>query len=244
MTGKLPLHTAAVCGHEKVVEQILACKSDLVHATDKRGDTALAWACYKAHPKVVASLLAHGAVPSPSMAWEALEHGADDSRIAQVLKLIHASDHDILGGTKDKKNMLHLVFNFQVGRGERRPLHSEELMKTVWELSPEAVLHETNYTNHTPFHIAIQSDNEFAIGLVQWKLSINEIVDGFAKFNKKCPLLESFRESLQMLLSKDVAGTVWEYLGIDNNKLNNNNNNKRPNNNKRKCEWRMQTLTE
>lgn len=73
-------------------------------------------------------------------------------------------------------------------------------------------------TNTPPFHVAVESNNRFAIKLVQGKLSLDEILGGFAKCNKEVPLLDLLdyvHEPLLVSLHRDVVGTVCKYLGLE-----------------------------
>lgn len=115
--------------------------------------------------------------------------------------------------------VLHSVF----GCGFLPKFTSEELMRMVYQMNPDA-LHKTNGVQETPFHLAVRYDNKLAIELVQWSLSLDQIREAFAKYNRKCPqhVLDQLHEwLLDEPLSRDVVGTVCEYLGIGRGKRTN-----------------------
>lgn len=94
-------------------------------------------------------------------------------------------------------------------------------MSLVYQMSPDA-LDKTNFGIDTPFHVAIQNDNQFGIELVQSKLSLDAIVGAFAKCNKPCPesFFDKLGECLLESLNKDLVGAVAEYLGLESKRPN------------------------
>lgn len=182
---------------------MLAHNLELIDVADRKGNTALhlaaGWDC----PDVVACLLAHGAVGFEPMFF--LEHLPLD-RVAKVM-LAHNPE---LARRADlsRSTLLHRVFGLQ--GEEKDELFSEDLMRTVWQMNPEAV-HATNFDEKTPFDIAVENENQFAIDLVKWQLCFDEI----SRYRELVPpsLLDQIWESLSEALHKDLVESVYAYLG-------------------------------
>lgn len=95
-------------------------------------------------------------------------------------------------------------------------------MRIVWQTDPSAeALHKLNHKQETPFHAAIQNNNEFAIELVHGKLSLDEIKEALAKCSKMDLLLrlqdvmDEFRGCLLVSLNNDVVGLICNYLDVE-----------------------------
>jgi ankyrin repeat protein len=92
MVGTTPLMLAASHGHAEIVQMLIEAGAD-VNARDFTGWTALHSAAYKGDPKIVSSLLEHGAVArtdrwflqSPAGMAEALGH-------SELLPLLRPTD--------------------------------------------------------------------------------------------------------------------------------------------------------
>ena len=180
------LHLAAEHGCVEVMEHILFCKPRLINAEDRDRETALGLACRHMRPEAVACLLACGpAVVVEDMCWSALNHGLDDDRVYAILRLLCTHKPEIVRRCNGFP-LLHHVFGFRSERNDNT-LFSEELMRTVWQLTPPEVLCAA-YSEGTPFEVAIRCNNAFAIELTQGKLSLDEIVKAFDNCDKDPPL--------------------------------------------------------
>lgn len=210
--GRTALHKAAQHGHDKVLAQLLAHSPELLSATDEWGRTALFFAIY-ASPQAVACLLAHGAVGVDAKAlWELLQCQREKDASDVVKLLLEHSPELIQSVDSNRNTILHCVFGCRRTFDSEKQLFSEDLMRTVWRMVPEA-LRATNKDNETPFDTALANRNNFAIELVQGHLSLDEM---HFQYFWQCPqsLLDPIWESLVEVLHKDVAGTVYEYLGL------------------------------
>lgn len=224
--GWTPLHFAAQGGHGKIVDQLLSHKPELLDAADRNDKTALAWACDTAQPHAAARLLAHDpAVIDGDMMWGAVDSSRrDDSKITEVVKLLAARKPELMESVENEedKTLLHRVFGLvRHEEGEEKNdmrLRSEELMRTVWELSPSGGLCAIDTNGNTPFEVAIECKNEFAIELMHGKLSLEEIANAFHASGRFCP--QSFFEKyhgflLEVASSNDVVGLICTYVDLD-----------------------------
>lgn len=101
------------------------------------------------------------------------------------------------------------------------------------ELIPDAV-RAVNSESKTPFDVATAHNLDFAIELMKWKLTLDEIVSAFTAFEARAiplprrtrrkkqgcderwkPVVERQCARLAELLNQDMAGIVFEYVGLD-----------------------------
>lgn len=74
-------------------------------------------------------------------------------------------------------------------------------------------MHKVNRKHDTPFHVALRSDNQFAVELVQWKLPLDEVVSAYVRCKKECPRLifDHLGGCLLQALNKDVVRVIYDY---------------------------------
>lgn len=209
------LHNAAREGHSKVIAQLLAAKPDCIDAVDSDGRTVLHIAVSESQHAVAKQLLA--AKPELAKVLDNSQctalHGAVSSG--------HGSDEELtaLGITPEEVD----VYGFgSVIRGEC----CHEIVALLYKLYPEAATCEDDIS-HTPFLNSIVYKNEFAIGLMQWKLSFDDIVAAFTDevlegdddtnnyVERYQPVMEKQCESLFPLLGDDIMAIVFEGLGLE-----------------------------
>lgn len=209
--GRTALHIAVSRRHEKVYHLLLARKPELLDAEDADNGTALARTA--AHcgstKQAMAYLLAKGARVDETIWW-----GANNE---EAMELLLAHKPELFGSVcpSDGNTVLHRAF------GTSKPydrFFSEEFMTLCWRTQPNA-LHVVNQPNEqegpkSPFDVAVECDNKFAMELVQGKLSVEEIVGAFCRFDKTFPR-SLLPEGLLRLLndSEEVVETIYEYLG-------------------------------
>jgi len=155
--------------------QLLAERPELVDVIDGSGKTALFYAAKLGDSIIVGHLLAsRPKVIDASCLWYSL--GVESEA---VMELLLASKPELALSVDSVENtLLHRV----LGHRSRKDFYSPELIMRVYHLNP-AALRERNGNRETPFHIARSSKNEFAMGFLQWKLSIFEIFEGLPTFD-------------------------------------------------------------
>lgn len=222
------LHFAAERGHANVVALLLAHQLALIDAVDFYGNTALHLAAKQGHVEVVEELLAHKPLNETGMrpafteknyrGWTPLHlaaKGGFEEIVGQLLVPEMVRHVDPKGNT-----VLHYLIGLPF---------SQELIHRAWAMDAEAV-HAVNSDFLTPFDFALGAANEWAIGLLRGRLSIDDLGRACGRtktsFERFRPLIEQQCEPLLVALHQDLLGTVYEYLDPDNLKRNN----KRPRN--------------
>jgi len=99
-----------------------------------------------------------------------------------------------------------------------------EIVTLLYNLYPEAATLEVDISR-SPFLCAVVYKNEFAMELLQWKLSFDDIVaacthelardDPPNYIERYQPIMETQCEALFALLGDDVMGIVFECLGLE-----------------------------
>jgi len=214
--GRTSLHVAATYGHDKIVAQLLAQKKEIAATKNHLGATALHIAAEKGHEKVVEQLCAH----SPELicledriGWSALHYAAGEGH-EKILEILLAANPDVIHSTDTSGNtVLHRVLGF---REPEHVLFSEALMERVWRMDL-AALHAVNLDIWTPYNIAIQSNNTWALETMRDKLFSDEILrfPPNSHTDAAQSLLDMQCECLVVLLNRDVISTVYAYLGFD-----------------------------
>lgn len=146
------------------------------------------------------------------MFWSILHFdNGDDSRLAEVVRLLCAQKPELMSTLDDHNDtILHRVVNERYDDGT---FFSEELMAAVWQLSPPDAVRAINQNNQTPWQIALWQDNQFAMELMQWKLSLDEIAECEEEYLHRCSsFFDHLCEFIEAAFAKDVARVVWEYL--------------------------------
>jgi len=248
-SDKTALHIAAFEGHANVIAQLLAANPACIDAVDKFGMTALHIAAEKGHATVIAQLLAAkpacvDAVDDEygrtalHMAVSEARHAVTKQLLAAKPELIKVLDNDrntafaeavgspghleeellALGITPEEVN----IYGFgSILRGEC----CHEIVTFLYNLYPEAATLEVDISD-SPFLNALVYKNDFAIELLQWKLSFDDIVaacthevhdrDDLPNYVERYqPIMETQCEALFPLLGDDVMGIVFECLGLE-----------------------------
>jgi len=215
--GYTLLHFAAEHGHDQIVERLLSLRPGLLDVHTNRGSTALQLGAGAGRDKVVEQLLARSpAVVDAECCWQAFKNEFDLQQVEKVLRLLLAHKPELANCIDDrtKNTFLHHALGgaFQLGED-----FSAEFMRQIFEMDPSAV-HVVNLDGETPFMLAVASENDFGIELVQCKLSLDHIISAFAQHDRD-PLNRAFfdkhcGEVLLRALNADLIGTVYGYLGL------------------------------
>lgn len=204
------LRTAATFGSEKVVAVLLAKTPRVIHAVIKIAKPALHFAAEWGHDKVVAQLLA----ADPNLAnavdgrgWTPMHYAASRGREVVVDMLLAVNPQLIFAVGKDG-TVLHLACYSRS--------RNKDFFARLLELNPGA-LRAVDSDSHTPFGVAVAYENDSAVEVLQWKLTIEDIVHTFTIHNSNNkrsyrPIVEGQCECLVASLSRDVVGLVFEYL--------------------------------
>lgn len=103
---------------------------------------------------------------------------------------------------------------------------SQQLVAKLWRANPEA-LHVADKASQTPFDLAVALRHSASITLFRGSVCFDELVSAFAKRkgkkkrggdrpeNAHRSMMEKQCESLWVHLNQDVAGLVFEYIGLD-----------------------------
>lgn len=205
--GGSALHVAAKAGHEEVVAQLLARRPDVIDRVNHDGWTALHCAASKGHAKVVALLLdLNPKLLQARGGWTAF-HIAVNSGHRDIVRqlLVHdpklSETEDFWGLTalhcavfNGQEKVVNLLLeikpehaNVKDSRGNTLLHHvataacarlSEGLVHKVCGMNAGA-LQVVNSEGCTPFQAAIKNRNWQIVKLLQWQLSIDEIVSAF-----------------------------------------------------------------
>jgi len=129
-----------------------------------------------------------------------------------TVKLEQAQDdRDLEGNT-----LLHHVLGFT----RNATLFSKPLMEKVWRLNM-AASHAVNTHAQTPVHVAIHCANWWAVEMLQWQLSVDQIAHAFvacrAPLQRIRPVIDQQCEALLAALNQDVSQIVYEYLELKSN---------------------------
>jgi len=208
------LHLAATGGHSKVITQLLVANPSCIDAVDSDGRTALHIAIFETQHAVTKQLLA----AKPELIK--VLNSAGDSALFEAVGSGHRSEEELsaLGITPEEVD----IYGFgSVIRGEC----CHDIVAILYSLYPEAAAFE-NDIPQTPFLRSMVYKNDFAIELMQWKLSFDEIVTAFTShfveeedtnnyMERYQLVMEEQCESLFPLLGDDLTGIVFEYLGLE-----------------------------
>lgn len=204
------LHFAARVGDSKTVARLLAAQPSSIHHTEEQRWTALHVAAANGHDVVAAQLLAVAPdlIDALSSDDRAAVHcavmGGHDKVVAMLLALrpehVHVTDR--FGNT-----LLHLA--------ARRLLCGRDLLT---RLVNAETLRALNLFGETPFEVAMTSGHHIAVDVLEWQLSIDEMIPASRGPRDKERLryvVELQCDALLTSLNRDVAGTVFEYLGFE-----------------------------
>lgn len=209
------LRLAVSHGHDKVVAVLLAMSPKSIHAVNGIGKTALHYAARVGHDKVVAQLL--DANPNllnavDFLGWTPLHCAALNGKDAVVEMLLAIKPEMIQSVAPRDDTVLHLA--------SKSGSPSKQFYARLLALHP-AALRATNSDSRIPFEIAVLYDNDCAIEVMQSQLVFDEIANAFKVHGQTKPFQERLRpileqqcERLTKLLSRDVMGAVFEYLGL------------------------------
>jgi len=224
MAEKTALHEAVEEGNEAAVSSVLQTAGPaLIDATTGALDwTALHFAANQGHEGIVRQLLAH----RPHLidktfpdGWTPL-HCALSEGHESIAELLLARKPELAFVTDaDGDTLLHTA--------ALQPALSAAFLVRLLKGNPGA-LRVLNEYGKTPIEIAIGIDNDVMIDVLQWHLTIDEIVHATSTISKKmrkklgCKRTEQLRLVLEeqcctdlfTTLTRDVANTVFVYLGF------------------------------
>lgn len=216
--AKKELHTIIRLGCKNVFTYLLNAYPSLIDTTKKTdGFTVLHSAAYAGHDDMVTQILAlrpemvtaidnEGRTPLQCAACEGHEKVAE-----KILAIKPDLVKNISSG--DGRTILHEAI---LGRC------SDEFVEKLWRMNPQA-LHHADLDSHTPFFAGMSRGRDKLIELFQWHLSFADIEDacfqlqgpGFTRHLRFRPVMEGECAQLWESLPRDVANTVFEYLGFD-----------------------------
>jgi len=213
----IPLHYAARFGHEDVVAHLLAHNPKSAAAVDQNGETPLHAAAYNGHVEVVKQLLAQepdviDAVDSAGQTPLFLAAYGICEQVVEMLLAIRPEQvfHRDRGGT----TLLHCILG-----GSQGKFFSEPLIEKVWRMNEAALRAVAHAFSPTPFDVALQHNNKWAIEFFARKLPLDEVVGSFALSNTPLNLLRPHVvescEPLSVSLPRDVVEVVYGYLGFE-----------------------------
>lgn len=240
--NSMNMHLAAVTGKAKVLELLLAASPTSIHSVLHDGGvalrlkqsvdreslthlfkksptlakfiaterTALEVAALKGYGRVVELLLAASPPSevnhhSASALFSAVRGGAE--AIAQSLL---ASNPELASNAifdREGNTLLHICI--------RGSASSDEFLEKLWKMNPNAVT-VVNHARQTPFHVAVELGNDFAIELFQWSLTADEICQAYESHERFAarfrPVIVKQCEPLLEVLNQDVANLVFDYV--------------------------------
>jgi len=125
----------------------------------------------------------------------------------QTLEVLLANKPELIHVKTGAGMLLHCVL-------DRFACLNQSFITKVWELDKQAV-HMVNLSNETPFHIALRRCLDWAIDMMQWQLSFDEILEACKQTQTS---RDRFRPNVIEQLSADVTEVVCEYLGFESRK--------------------------
>lgn len=212
------LHFAAFGGNERIAAQLLTHRPAMLSAIEStEGWLPLHVAARAGRMRMVTLLLCHDpkAIDTTDRKGRTPMLVAGDYGQDQVVELLLALKPGLISGRDSTGNtVLHSLVRY---RGWEPP--SKASITGVWSMDPEA-LQVKNAEGQTPFHVALGVRNKWATEVLQSKLSLDQLVAVYADCQvpqeRARPLVaEQCEEFLFGLLSRDVVGTVYEYLGFE-----------------------------
>jgi len=243
------LHIAANEGHATVIAQLLAANPACLDAVDKCRNTALHNAAFAGHATVIAQLLAANAC------IDAVDDDGMTALHMAVMEARHAVTKQLLAAKPELIKVLDNGMSTVFAQAVRSPGHRSEEELLTLGITPEEVdiyglgsiirgeccheivtllynmYHEAatleNDLSQSPFLLAVIYKNYFAIELLQWKLTFDDIVAAFTDeevhdsddlpnyVERYQPIMETQCEALFPLLGDDVMGIVFECLGLE-----------------------------
>lgn len=219
--GSEDLLTAMRVNNVEIVRELLARSPDLLDFVDPSSDdTLLHDAASYGQMEVVMQLLTH----KPSLVdatnksselalFQAARRGHEE--IAELL--LDQKPSQVFHVDKFGNCLLHHVLWRSGG--------SERFTRKVWEMNKEA-LHTLNREHKAPYHRMMNIfGNMDAFEWLKWKLSVDEILDGFSTTNPFSPqvffseptigcIIEQCQSPLQLSLLQDVIHIVYSYIGV------------------------------
>jgi len=234
------LHHAVKNGDCKIVALLLANDPDLIDVRSRKGKNALFFA---SNPEIAEMLLterpnlledAESTDRNPLM--EAVNQGLDQvvDRMLTVCPnhdtcadIIWALHHHTLEELENGERVVEVFLKhdpelvhrrlsggtlLQILLEDRYKNIGQEFITKVWRMNPDAV-HMVDNEEQTPFLLALRQGLDWAIDLMQWQLSLDDIQEACEQTDRD---LERFRPAIEPLLllsfSQEVVG---EYLGFD-----------------------------
>lgn len=235
------LHVAASREHEDVVAQLLVVMyPSSITSKNLCGETVLSYAVARGRNKIVTQLLA--AFPELIHKDDTILHiaaaGGHDDVVAHILALrpeLISRKNSTDGGTPlivaVKEGHQHIAERllaikpaavFDVSTNNYNVLHaatrkcSREFVEKLWRMHPDNL--RSFCCGFTPFHSAIFNQRDDLVELFQLALSFEEIMSAFTHFGceeRYRSMMEKLWECLLGCLNRDVAGIVFQYLGVE-----------------------------
>lgn len=205
------LRFAIVQSHHERVKELLDESPELIDFMDADSFTALYHACSEGRSDMVSELLVRKPMwIDPRCIWAALKH---PDHCEWILTMLLASQPSLASSVDPKGNtVLHRVIGFR----KDKELFSNEIVLKVLSLAPDSIHSENNY-HSTPLEVAIRHENFFAIGAMQWKLSMDTVFQTFSKCGVKKPNLRpivtrqcrELAEALPVVVLQIVNDYLW-----------------------------------
>jgi len=226
--GLIALHRAVEAGQQDMVTQLLAASPASINHVDSEGLNVLHRAAFNGDNTIIRQLLAvnPGLIhANASESRNALYFAISEAHSAAAELLLDLAPQ--LARFKTPLSSLHFAISRRC---------SDALVAKLFKLNPQDLQALDKHTGRSPFHMAIQVQNNFAIDLLQWHLSLHDIEAAFAKmhvymtvpsrathktftsperFLRYQPIIESQCEVLWEVLSQDVALMVFGYVGCE-----------------------------
>jgi len=225
------LHHAAMNGHEQAVAQLLKAGSAL-DAKAFEGYTALRFAVAAGHENVVKQLLA--AKPDRDRYGTALHEAAITGQCKLVALLLAEKPTAIDVLTSGGWNALHSAASKGQHEVVAQLLASRPNLVNTTDLNGWTAIHHSSFNGHvqvvahlldancllsakarsswTPLHCALARDHDDVVQMLQWKMTVEELILVLREHFR--PLLEQQSEVLSWALNRDTVPIVFEYVGL------------------------------
>lgn len=190
-------HRTVGQGRDGMAARLLALSPSLIDGLNPYGDNALQIAINTNYK------LVHKSIGTPCM-------------FDNIVDMLLVSKPELIASIDSAGNtVLHLAAN-------SNPPLSPQCFMTLWQSLVRDDVRAVNTAGQTPFSIAVRRNNDFALDLMKWKLSLQEMEESCAVSSpqlvqlrsKLRPAIEAESACLLHFLHRDVVGTVYEYLGF------------------------------
>jgi len=193
--GRNALHFAS---DPEMAQQLLSLDPSLLEEKTVMGSALLA-AVINSRDQVVAQMLAQ--CPGADVCQGSVPFSAFKLSNEQTLEVLLAHKPELIHERVDNECLLRCALDRQFSR---------EFVTKVWELDKRAMRVVKDY--ETPFHVALRKNIKWAIDMMQWQLSLDEIMEACKRTQTPH---DRFRPSMIEQLSVDLMEVVCEYLGFE-----------------------------